>query len=288
MAMTDRKEEATGTSGAREAMDPKVEAKMVAILKAMADRKGLVVAFSGGVDSTVVAKLARDALGERAVAVTADSESLPRSDLDEARQLAQRIGIEHLVIRHTELENEKVVRNPENRCFHCKMDLADLLKAVAEERDIGHIADGVNVSDLQEHRPGITASDQAGIWHPFIEFEVSKEELRAMAQALDLPIHDKPASACLSSRIPYGERITKEKLAQVEDAEEFLRFLGFRHVRVRHHGDVARIEVPKDMLDHFKDPGLRDRVTKKLKELGFKYVTLDLSGYRAGSMDEVL
>ena len=272
----------------RAGLDPKVERKMVRILQAMSDRKGLVVAFSGGVDSTVVAKLARDALSDKAVAVTVDSESLPRAELTEARELSKLIGIEHLVIRHSELGNEQIIRNPENRCYHCRKELADILKVAGAERGITDIADGVNISDFDEHRPGVKAADEAGIWHPFVEFKVTKEELRQMARALDLPVHDKPAAACLSSRIPYGERITSEKLAQVEDAEEFLRFLGFRHVRVRHHGDIARIEVPKELMGSFQDPKVRKRVIRKLKELGFKYIVLDLEGYRAGSLDEAL
>lgn len=268
--------------------DDDIQAKMVAILRAMSERGGMAVAFSGGVDSTVVAKLARDALGDDTVAVTADSESMPRSELEEARELARLIGIEHLVIKHSELEKEWVVRNPEDRCYHCRKELAGLLKAVADERGFATIADGVNMSDFGEHRPGIKAADEAGIWHPFIEFDVTKEDLRAMAKALDLPIHDKPAAACLSSRIPYGQRITKEKLSQVEEAEAYLKELGISHVRVRHHGDIARIEVPPDQIGFLQDLSTRVKVTEKLQGLGFKYVTVDLKGYRAGSMDEAV
>lgn len=265
-----------------------IEAKMIAILKAMSARGGMVVAFSGGVDSTVVAKLARDSLGDRTVAVTADSESLPRSELDDARRMADLIGIEHLVIKHSELEKEWIIRNPKDRCYHCRKELAGLLKAVAQERGYGTIADGVNKDDHKEHRPGIKAADEAGIWHPFIEFDVTKDELRDMARVLGLPIADKPAAACLSSRIPYGETITREKLSQVERGEALLKELGVGHVRVRHHGDVARIEVPEALLSMFNDAGLRNKVMSGLKALGFRYVTLDLRGYRAGSMDEVL
>jgi uncharacterized protein len=262
--------------------------KMEAIVDAMAQMDGLVVAFSGGVDSTVVATLAQRALGKKAVAVTADSEVVPRAEIKEAKALARKIGIEHMIVRQHELEDEKVVSNPKDRCYFCRKGLTLLLKAVAKKKKIKVIADGVNYSDLGEHRPGIKAANEAGIWHPFIEYKVTKLEIRAMAKTLGLPIYNKPAAACLSSRIPYGQRITKEKLGQIEKAEAFLKKMGLEHVRVRHHGDIARIEVPPELFKMFHDPKLRQKVTTALKKLGFRYVAVDLQGYRAGSLDEVL
>jgi uncharacterized protein len=245
----------------------------------------MVVAFSGGVDSSLLARLAHEALGSRAVAVTADSESMPRSELRDSKATARAIGIEHMVIRHSEIDNESVARNPENRCYHCRKDLAGLLRTVAIDRGLTCVADGANTDDLGEHRPGIKAADEAGVWHPFIEFGVDKATIRDMARALGLKVHDKPAAACLSSRIPYGEPITREKLSLIENAEEFLKGLGFRTVRVRHHGEMARIEVPVDDIDKLLK--IKKKVVARLKKLGFKYVTIDLDGYRPGSMDEV-
>jgi uncharacterized protein len=262
--------------------------KIEAIVDAMAQLDGLVVAFSGGVDSTVVANLAQRALGKKAVAVTADSEVVPRSEIKDAKFLAHRIGIAHIIVPQHELEDEKVVSNSKDRCYYCRKGLTQLLKAVAKQKGFKTIADGVNYSDLGEHRPGIAAANEAGIWHPFIEYKVTKLEIRAMAKALGLPIYNKPAAACLSSRIPYGQRITKEKLGQIEKAEGLLKKMGLEHVRVRHHGDIARIEVPPEHFKKFHDPKLRQKVTIALKKLGFRYVTIDLQGYRAGSMDEVL
>jgi len=262
--------------------------KMEAIVDAMAQKDGLVVAFSGGVDSTVVASLAHLALGKKAVAVTADSEVVPRAEIKEAKALARRIGVEHLIVQQHELEDEKVASNPKDRCYYCRKGLTQLLKSVAKRKKFKVIVDGVNYSDLGEHRPGIKAANEAGIWHPFIELKVTKAEIRAMAKYLGLPIYNKPAAACLSSRIPYGQRITREKLSQIEKAEVILKRMGLQHVRVRHHGDIARIEVPPELFKKFHDPKVRQKIMAALKELGFKYVAVDLQGYRAGSMDEVL
>jgi uncharacterized protein len=273
---------------ARTKLDAATEMKMTAIVEAMASKDGLVIAFSGGVDSTVVSMLAQRALGKKAVAVTADSEVVPRSELKEAKALARLIGIEHIIVRQRELEDEKVVGNSKDRCYHCRKGLAGLLKAVARKKGIRTIADGVNCSDLGEHRPGIRAADEAGIWHPFIELKVTKPEVRAMARSLGLPVHNKPAAACLASRIPYGQRITREKLRQIEKAEEILKGMGLYHVRVRHHGNIARIEVPSELFERFKDQKLRVKINDKLKALGFQYITIDLLGYRAGSMDEAM
>jgi uncharacterized protein len=284
-----RKKEARGKSGQRPTKprpEKEIGKNLSKMIRAMSARDGMVVAFSGGVDSSVLAKLAWDALGPRAVAVTAKSESLARSELRDARRIAKKIGIEHMVIKHSELDNEFIVQNPENRCYYCRRELADLLWAVAEEKGLATVADGVNMDDFDEHRPGIVAADEAGIWHPFIEFRVGKSELRTMAKLLDLEVHDKPAAACLSSRIPYGEPITREKLSMVEQAEDFLKRLGFNTIRVRHHGEIARIETSRDEMERLLK--MKGQIVARLKKLGFKYVAIDLEGYRPGSLDEVL
>lgn len=262
--------------------------KVDAVIKAISKKDGLVVAFSGGVDSTVLAKLAYMVLGSKAIAVTEDSELMPRSELKESKELARLIGIKQVVMRSRCLTSEKIVSNPSDRCYHCRKGLTLILKTVAKAHKIRTIADGANISDLGEHRPGIKAADEGGVWHPFIEFDVKKSDIRAMARLFRLPIHKKPAAACLASRIPYGQRITKDKLSQIEKAEAYLKGLGLSNVRVRHHGDIARIEVPPPDFKRFHSEKFREKVTKRLNGLGFDYVTIDLIGYRAGSMDEAI
>jgi uncharacterized protein len=257
-------------------------------LKGEMKKKGnILVALSGGVDSSVVAKIAYDCLGDKALAVVADSETLPRAELEEAKKVAREIGIPLKVISFSELDCKDFVENPPERCYYCRKELSRELKKIADSMNIETIADGVNSSDFGEHRPGIKAADEEGIWHPFVEFNFGKEEVRQLARLLELSVSDKPSMACMSSRIPYGEKITKEKLERVEKAEALLKELGFIQVRVRAHGDIARIEVPGDDIVRFLEIDTRE-IAEKFKELGFNYITLDLEGYRSGSMDEVL
>ncbi|MBM4249304.1 MAG: ATP-dependent sacrificial sulfur transferase LarE [Euryarchaeota archaeon] len=261
---------------------------MARLRRALAATGGLLVAFSGGVDSAVLARLARDALGDRAVAVTVDSQTFTAAELREARRLARLIGIRHIVVTHDELAEEAFCRNPPDRCYLCRRGLAGKLRELASRLGIPHIADGANLSDTREHRPGIRAATEAGVLHPFIEHRVTKSGVRRLARSLGLPVAGRPSSACLSSRVPYGERITEEKLRQIERAESYIRSLGFRQVRVRHHGAVARIEVEPEAVPRLVRKGTLERVARRLRRLGFVYVTADLEGYRSGSLDKVL
>jgi pyridinium-3,5-biscarboxylic acid mononucleotide sulfurtransferase len=265
-----------------------VAGKMERIRRALSRTGGLLVAFSGGVDSAVLAKLAHEALGDRAAAVTVDSQTYTAAELREARKLARLIGIRHIVVRHDELAEEAFCRNPPERCYLCRRGLSGKMREVARRMGLRAIADGANFSDTREHRPGMRASTEAGVLHPLLENRVTKAEVRRMARALGLPVAGRPSSACLSSRIPYGERITPEKLRRIERAEAFIRSLGFRQVRVRHHGAIARIEVEPEAVPRLARRAIMQKVARRLRTLGFAYVTADLEGYRSGSLDEVL
>ena len=246
------------------------------------------VAFSGGVDSTFAAAAAFDALGERALAVTGVSPSIPASEVAEARELARLIGIAHETIDTQEMDRPGYVENSPQRCYHCKTELYGLLAAMARERGIASVIDGCNVDDLGDHRPGRIAAAEHGVRSPLIEAGLTKDEIRALSRERGLPTWDKPAMACLSSRIPYGTPVTVEALERIGAAEAFLRSLGVRQLRVRHHGDVARIELEPDGMETLLRDGNRERVVERLKELGYQYVTLDLAGFRSGSMNETL
>ena len=247
------------------------------------------VAFSGGLDSTVVAKAAQMALGEKAVAVTGTSESLAAGELDECRRLAQQIGIRHEVIHTDEVANPEYQKNTSDRCYHCKTELFTRVEQIAERMDVAVVADGSNRDDHGEHRPGLRAAKDRKVRSPLAECGFSKPELRVLAEFWGLPTWDKPATPCLSSRIAYGETVTPERLAMIDQAERFLRSCGFQPLRVRYHkGDLARIEVSTDALAKFLDPEFRRQLIERLKQFGFKYVALDLEGFRSGSMNAVL
>ncbi|MFQ6112055.1 MAG: ATP-dependent sacrificial sulfur transferase LarE [Nitrospinota bacterium] len=249
---------------------------------------GAVIAFSGGVDSTFLLKVAREELGERALAVTATSETYPSRELKEAKELARAIGARHLVIESEELEIPGFRENPPERCYFCKGELFSKLKEIAQREGLPAVFDGTNFDDLSDHRPGRAAAEELGVRSPLQEVGLAKEEIRALSRRLGLPTWDKPAFACLSSRFPYGSAITREKLRAIDEAEEYLRALGFGQLRVRHHGDIARVELTPEEMERVFREGLTPRVTEKLKSLGFTYVTLDLEGYRTGSMNEPL
>lgn len=246
------------------------------------------VAFSGGVDSTLLAKVAFDALGERCLAVTAKSETYLEEELEEAVSLARLIGVRHLVIETSELAIPGYAKNPVNRCFFCKDELFTKLGPIAAREGLACVIYGANASDLGEYRPGMDAAKGKGVRAPLLEAGLSKEDIRAMARELGLPNWDRPANACLSSRFPYGTEITAEKLRQVARAERALHALGFSHVRVRHHDRMARIEVPVERIEELARPEVRERVVATLREVGYIYICVDLAGYRSGSLNAAL
>jgi uncharacterized protein len=247
------------------------------------------VAFSGGLDSTVLAKAAQLALGEGAVAVTGVSASLAIGELEEAGELARQIGIRHEVIETDELSIPAYQANRDDRCYHCKTELFTQVEQIAGRLGVAMVADGSNRDDHAEYRPGLQAVRERKVRSPLAECSLTKAEIRELAEFWGLPTWDKPATPCLSSRIAYGEQVTPERLAMIDRAERFLRERGFRPLRVRYHkGDVARIEVPVEQLPTFTDPQFRREVVDHLKSAGFKYVALDLEGFRSGSMNAVL
>lgn len=260
--------------------------KKQALKENILQRRSLLVAFSGGTDSTLLAALAREALGEKSRCVLLDSPVVPRSEVEDAKKIAAELGLLLDIIAVPHLEDDTFSSNPEDRCYHCKKISAMFLKKRAGELGLACIADGMNVSDTREHRPGLRASTEEGILHPFIECGCTKQDIRDIARGMGLPVWQKPSAACLSSRIPYGDRITKEGLMMIEEAEAFLKKSGFGQLRVRLHGNTARIEVHKEEMGRILEQ--KDLIAARLRSLGFSYITLDLEGYRSGSMDEVL
>ncbi len=250
------------------------------------DKEALVVAFSGGVDSSVIAKVAFEELGERAIAVTIDSETFSRRELEMSKRISDEIGIMHIIDKASELGNPDFVQNTADRCYFCKSEEMAVMEKIAADHDIPWIAFGVNTSDFGEHRPGIQALCKEGFFQPLVEAGIGKHNVREVARELGLSNFDMPSTTCLASRIPYGQPITPEKLDQVERSESFLHSLGVRQSRLRHYGDTARIEV--DELEIEKIVFKRKEIVAHLKDLGFTYVTLDLEGYRSGSMNEIL
>lgn len=267
-----------------------LSAKRDKLLAIMSSYGRVAVAFSAGVDSTVVAQAAQLACGDRAVAATAVSDSLAEGELEVARHLAQQIGIRHEVLRTNEFTNSDYLRNAGDRCYHCKTELYTHLEGMAERLGVDVIVNGANIDDQGDYRPGMQAAKEHAVRSPLIEAGLNKAEVRELAHHWNLPVWDKPASPCLSSRIAYGLEVTPERVRRVDLAEQFLRQeLGIRELRVRHEAhDLARIEVPVPELPRLMDDEVRTRVTEHFKSLGFKFVTIDLEGFRSGSLNTAL
>ena len=262
--------------------------KLAALQGLFAEMEQALVAYSGGIDSTLVAKVAYDVLGDRVLAVTADSPSLMPEDLEDAKVQAAEMGITHEVVKTYELDNPNYTSNPANRCYFCKSELHDTLKPLALERGYPYVVDGVNADDLTDYRPGIQAAKERGVRSPLAEVGITKLEVREISRSLGLPWWDKPSQPCLSSRFPYGESITPEKLHRVGRCERYLRDLGLRNLRVRSAGDTARIELlPEEIKDFIAATDLPELV-QAFQAYGFTYVTLDLEGYRSGKLNQVL
>lgn len=269
-------------------MDVSLSAKYSRLVGLIREMERVIVAFSGGVDSTFLGRAAKEALGDRAVLATADSETYPSSELEEARRLAALLGMRHVVVQTRELENPEYAKNAPNRCFFCKEELFTRLAPVASREGGARLIYGAIMDDIGDHRPGMDAAKRMGVRAPLIEAELWKAEIRALSRELGLPTSDKPSFACLSSRFQYGERITAEKLRQVDAAEAFMKELGFRQFRVRHHDRLARLELTaEDMTLLWKD-ARHQAIVSRFRQLGYHFVTVDLQGFRSGSANEIL
>jgi uncharacterized protein len=268
-------------------MEATLEGKRQALYDILRDLGGVVIGFSGGVDSSYLYAAAVEVLGERALGVTACSETYPERERREAEAIAAKLGGRHELIVSEELDVPGFADNPKNRCYFCKKELFGKLREVADREGLAAVADGSNADDRGDYRPGRQAAKELGVRSPLDEAGLTKDEIRALSRALDLPTWDKPAFACLSSRFPYGTKITRDNVSQVGRAEEGLRELGLRVLRVRHHGDVARLEVGPQEFDRLVN-GLRDEAMRIVKAAGYAYVALDLQGYRTGALNEVL
>jgi uncharacterized protein len=265
-----------------------LEAKLQRLRESFRAMRSVMVAFSGGVDSSFVLRVAHETIGERVLALTTTSPTMPDEDRVNAIKIAEALGVRHLVIESNELEIAGYAGNPVNRCYLCKHNLFTVCEEKARALAIKTIVDGLNLDDLHDYRPGIRAAAEMNVRHPLVEAELTKAEIRELSHSLGLSTWDRPASPCLSSRFPYGTQITLEGLRKVERGEQVLRSLGFNIVRVRYHGEVARIEVEASEIGRMLDVTIRDAVDRQLREIGFRFVAMDLKGFRSGSLNEGL
>ena len=271
------------------ASETALDAKLEQLLELLRSFETCAVAFSAGIDSTVLAKAAQLALGDRAVAVTGVSPSLAEGELDEARQLAELIGIRHEIIATAEFADPNYTQNAPDRCYHCKSELYQQIGRIRSRLGVRVVVNGANSDDTGDYRPGMQAAEEYQVRSPLLECGITKAELRQLARDWELPIWDKPAMPCLSSRVAYGEQVTPERLAMIDGAEQLLRSQGLRTVRVRYHrGDLARLEVPEAELGRLVDPSTRQALVDGLKALGFRFVTLDMEGFRSGSLNALV
>ncbi|MBA7495425.1 Pyridinium-3,5-bisthiocarboxylic acid mononucleotide synthase [subsurface metagenome] len=265
-----------------------MEEKLASLKKILSNMGSVLIAFSGGVDSTFLLKVAHDVLGKKIVAATASSETYPASELEAAKKIARKLGVKHLIIQTEELTKQDFAKNSPQRCYFCKRELFSRLNKIARGQGLNYVADASNYDDLADFRPGRQAGQELGIKSPLKEARLTKAEIRSFSHKMNLPTWNKPSLACLASRIPYGTRITREKLKRIDEGERFLKGLGIRQLRIRDHDGIARIEVPQEEMNLFWQGNMVRLIIDKLKRLGYTYVTLDLEGYRPGSMNEVL
>lgn len=265
-------------------MDEQLKYKYEQLKNSIKKLDSAIVAFSGGVDSTLILKVAYDRLGDKVIAITADSPSLPRRELEETRKIAEDIGAKHLVINTEETQNQNYLKNPSNRCYYCKAGLYTKLKIISQQLKIKNILNGTNFDDLTDYRPGLKAADEFNIISPLKDAKLTKTDVRELAKYLNLSIWDKPSSPCLSSRVPYGQKITLKKLKMIEEAENFLKHLGIKELRVRHFGNTARIEVKKE--DRIAVDKNIEPINRKFNEIGF--IDIEVSNFRSGNLNLVL
>jgi pyridinium-3,5-biscarboxylic acid mononucleotide sulfurtransferase len=269
-------------------MDTVLNAKLDRMRAIFAPMRSLIVAFSGGVDSTFVLKVAHDTIADSVLALTTTSPTMPDEDRESALEMAHLIGVRHIVVESNELEIPGYAANPINRCYLCKHNLFTVCEAKAAELGIEEIVDGLNLDDLHDYRPGMQAASEKRVRHPLVEAEMTKADVRELSRAMGLPTWDRPASPCLSSRFPYGTEITPEGLTKVAAGEKLLHSMGFAIARVRYHGEVARIELEQSEIARVFEPANRETVEREFKKIGFRFVAIDLKGFRSGSLNEGL
>lgn len=266
-----------------------MEEKLEKLKNLLRDLKKVAIAFSGGVDSTFLLKIAKDVLGENVLAITLISPLFPEEEIKEAKNIAKSLGVKHILVENsTLLNNEEFINNPPDRCYICKKSNFQKILEIAKENNINYVLDGTNIDDLDDYRPGRKALKELNILSPLFEVGFTKDEIRQLSQALLLPTSNKPSLACLATRIPYGKKLEIEKLRRIDEGEKLLRKLGFSQVRLRDHEDIARIEIEKEKLSLILEENIKEKIINNLKNLGYKFITIDLEGYKTGSMNKTI